>query len=343
MTPPPPSSTAPDESGISSEIQNAEASARGKAPAAPAPQEEEEIASGKRVPAMTLHLWESILKPRGFEVQGGRLVRSPSKSQSAASAQAAANAQRRDGSPSRAGPRQLSKRGTMKDLDGDKAQKVPISALSKFQRSRSFLPNSQDASTPKNGIRQPFQRTSTMSRTSSFLQRPPGSIQAMAGMASDIPIVSSSYAAGPSRAGSAVPEEALTNGTGISDAARVIFKGYRFRALGEARCASVKSAIEECGGRWISKGDDADVDFIVVRLVRCAPRCPLVVWLLNTNNVAEAIFSGRRRTRRSAGNTGPSVGWNGVCSRSDYSVRRNISRIHRSRLKCLSLVRRRSC
>ncbi|KAI0788205.1 hypothetical protein C8Q74DRAFT_664413 [Fomes fomentarius] len=268
VTLPPPSSTAPDESGISSEIQNAEASARGKAPVVPAPApEEEEIASGKRVPAMTLHLWESILKPRGFEVQGGRLVRSPSKSQSAASAQAAANAQRREGSPSRAGPRQLSKRGTMKDLDGDKTERAPISALSKFQRSRSFLPNSQDASTPKNGIRQPFQRTSTMSRTSSFLQRPPGSIEAMAGMASDIPIVSSSYAAGPSRAGSAVPEDALTNGTGISDAARVIFKGYRFRALGEARCASVKSAIEECGGRWISQGDDADVDFIVVRLV----------------------------------------------------------------------------
>ncbi|KAI0750029.1 hypothetical protein C8Q80DRAFT_1102390 [Daedaleopsis nitida] len=270
-SPPPPSPTTPNEDGVSSEIQNAETSARAKAPAQPQPQQphdEDEIASGKRVPAMTLHLWESILKPRGFEVQGGRLIRSPSKSQAAESAKAAAEALRREGSPSRAGPSKnlLSRRGTFKgkdkDLDAAGDERQPISALSHFQRSRSFMPATKDASTPVGGVRQPFQRTATMVRTSSFLQRPVGSIQCMGGMPSDVPIASSS------RQGSAAPEDVLTHGTEISDAARTIFTGLRFRALGEARSTSVKNAIEECGGNWVGlDDDDDDVDYIVVRLI----------------------------------------------------------------------------
>ncbi|KAI6039915.1 hypothetical protein EDC04DRAFT_3003286 [Pisolithus marmoratus] len=47
----------------------------------PADLDEEEDAAIKRVPAVTLHLWQGLLKPRGFELEGGKLVRSPSKSQ----------------------------------------------------------------------------------------------------------------------------------------------------------------------------------------------------------------------------------------------------------------------
>ncbi|KAI6025731.1 hypothetical protein F5J12DRAFT_810070 [Pisolithus orientalis] len=43
--------------------------------------DEEEDAAIKRTPAVTLHLWQGLLKPRGFELEGGKLVRSPSKSQ----------------------------------------------------------------------------------------------------------------------------------------------------------------------------------------------------------------------------------------------------------------------
>ena len=46
--------------------------------------EEEEPASIKRVPGAKLALWESLLKPRGFIADQGKLVRSPSKSQSQA-------------------------------------------------------------------------------------------------------------------------------------------------------------------------------------------------------------------------------------------------------------------
>lgn len=42
--------------------------------------DDEEDAAVKRAPAVTLHLWQGLLKPRGFELQGGKLVRSPSKS-----------------------------------------------------------------------------------------------------------------------------------------------------------------------------------------------------------------------------------------------------------------------
>ncbi|KAI0695513.1 hypothetical protein C8T65DRAFT_698690 [Cerioporus squamosus] len=234
------SSSAPDEGGLSSEIQHAQTSAaRPNASAHQAPQEEEEIASGRRVPAMTLHLWESILKPRGFEVHDGRLVRSPSKSQNPEAAKAAAEGQRRAGSPSRAGPSQLGRRGTLKNLDAEEGERRP-SALSTFQRSESsFLPAPKDRSV--------------------------GSVMAQGGISSDIPIASTSAIA------DAAPEEAdadaLSHGSGVSDAAKIIFNGLRFRALGEARCANVRSAIEECGGKWVGMDDDDDVDFVVVRLV----------------------------------------------------------------------------
>ena len=47
-----------------------------------------------------------------------------------------------------------------------------------------------------------------------------------------------------------------------------IFSNATFRALGEARCTSVKAAIEEAGG-MIVDDEDAEVDYIVVRLARC--------------------------------------------------------------------------
>ncbi|KAI0256238.1 hypothetical protein BJV78DRAFT_448279 [Lactifluus subvellereus] len=47
-----------------------------------------------------------------------------------------------------------------------------------------------------------------------------------------------------------------------------IFAGMRFRVRAEARSASVRSAIEGCGGTWIEDEDeDEHVDFVIVRLV----------------------------------------------------------------------------
>ncbi|KAI9064973.1 hypothetical protein FKP32DRAFT_1712505 [Trametes sanguinea] len=268
-SPSPASCTTLDELGVSSEIQNIEASAvqaTGHAEAGPSSvrDDEEEIASVKRVPAVTLHLWESILKPRGFEVQQEHLIRSPSKSQSRPDA-----SYRREPSPSsRAG-----RRGSLKVGDGE--PHAPASALLSFCRAQSFAPAAKDVSTPLS--RQPFRRAPTvgeaalLARTSSFLSfraGSVGSIQAAGGISydSDIPIASTSAVAGPSRAGSVAPDNAMDlggDGDGMSEGARQLFKGIRICALGEAKCARLRRD----GGTWVSAGDDDElVDFIIVRL-----------------------------------------------------------------------------
>ncbi|KAI0833823.1 hypothetical protein BC628DRAFT_1499098 [Trametes gibbosa] len=274
--PPPASSTVNDDLGVSSEIENAQASAAGGPPASRPGDDDEEIASVKRVPAVTLHLWESILKPRGFELQQGRLVRSPSKSQAQAPKD---TSYRREPSPSARALR----RGSLKEGDGD--PHMPASAISSFRRARSFAPVAQ--STPVS--RHPFRRLPTVggsalaghggsARTASFAPQghDVGGAQAAWGISADWPTVSASAVAGPSRAGSVVPENGGDNtievgdvGGGVSEGARELFKGKRIRALGEARCASVRRAIEDCGGSWVGASDDDDdgVDFIIVRLV----------------------------------------------------------------------------
>ena len=164
--------------------------------------------------------------------------------------------------------------------DDEDVVKGPKSALlsSKLARARSFAPAPapQLASTP-------FQRAQTTttamgSRTSSFLQRSVGSVRAAGGMSSGVPIASTSSAvAGPStstsRQGSAVPgeqeqEPVASNALAdLSETGRVMFAGLKFRALGEARCANVRKAVESAGGRWMSSRDDEDADVVLVRLV----------------------------------------------------------------------------
>ncbi|OJT01769.1 DNA topoisomerase 2-binding protein 1 [Trametes pubescens] len=265
--PPPGTTTTADETGVSSEIQNAEASAAGPSHTRHN-DDDEEIASVKRVPAVTLHLWESILKPRGFELQQGRLIRSPSKSQSRPDI-----SYRREPSPSARALR----RGSLKEGDGDPL--TPASAIQSFRRARSFAPAAKDVSTPLS--RQPFRRAPTVAgeamarsgrtSSSSFLGRSVGGVLAAGGISGDVPIASESAVAGPSRAGSAIPENAdgVDVGGDVSEGARELFKGMRIRALGEARSANVRRAVEGCGGAWVSAHDDDDdtVDFIVVRLV----------------------------------------------------------------------------
>ncbi|KAH9902436.1 hypothetical protein C8Q73DRAFT_3906 [Cubamyces lactineus] len=267
--------SAADQPGISSEIQNVQASASAgglSPPLAPGQssnshEDEEEIASVKRVPTATLRLWQSILQPRGFEVQEGRLVRSPSKAQSRQN-----TSYRRKPSPSSRALR----RGSLKAGDGE--PHAPASAISSFRRARSFAPAPKDVSTPLS--RQPFKRAPTITEGAilgrnsslSFLGRSVGSVQGAGGISSDIPIASTSAVAGSStsREGSAVPDGIAVGSAGesISQGARKLFKGKRLRAIGEARCANVRRAIEDCGGSWVGADDDDDsVDFIVVRLV----------------------------------------------------------------------------
>ncbi|KAH8094535.1 hypothetical protein BXZ70DRAFT_1072697 [Cristinia sonorae] len=241
----------------------------GALPAAPKPsfhtaEEEEETASVKRVPDVKLRIWGSIMGSRGFEVSGGKLVRSPSKSQTARPSLPPAPHPMDDDDGDNALPR----------LDDGPPGKKPAaggSLLASFRRSKSFAPATKDTSTQQKA-KQPFQRMATVPASSedAFWGVPGGEVgPILAQGGADIPIASGSRApaslavakessflvAGSSRAKSdGVPEK-----TGV-------FSGLTFRALGEARCASVKAAAEDAGGKLIDDSD-AEVDYIIVRLV----------------------------------------------------------------------------
>ncbi|KAI0257934.1 hypothetical protein BC834DRAFT_1046509, partial [Gloeopeniophorella convolvens] len=120
------------------------------------------------------------------------------------------------------------------------------SALATFSRSKSFAPApgpaedpSATASAPTSTSRQPFRKTQSL-----FLPPPPGP--------------------------EFEPEAAARAPT-----APQIFAGLRFRVRGEARSASVRAAIEGCGGTWVDADadDDERVDYVVVRLVSGSKLC----------------------------------------------------------------------
>ncbi|KAH7884859.1 hypothetical protein F5I97DRAFT_1892879 [Phlebopus sp. FC_14] len=173
------------------------------------PDEEEEAATIKRVPEVTLHLWKSLLKPRGFELEGGKLVRSPPKSQA-----------------SRSPPSMLTRpRAPLANGKGEARESV----ISSFRRANSFAPPMKEPVT-----RQPFRRTTTVA------------------------------VLGPEDAeGSGLQRSVLQ---AESSSTEKLFAGYTFRLLGEARCPSVRSAIES-GGGVVTDDDMEEVSFTIVRLV----------------------------------------------------------------------------
>ncbi|KAG2120236.1 hypothetical protein DEU56DRAFT_835773 [Suillus clintonianus] len=181
--------------------------------------EEEEPASLARAPvrAVTLQLWGSLLRPRGFELDAvaNKLVRSPSKSQSMKGPSM---------SPTRLPARLMPDvRAKVKEKDKEQGKSV----ISSFKRVNSFAPPAKELVT-----RQPFRRTTTVA------------------------------ALGPEDAeGSEAPHRPE-----VEDSMATLFAGYRFRLLGEAKCANVRNAIDTGGGVVMDEDTD-NVDFIVVRLI----------------------------------------------------------------------------
>lgn len=106
------------------------------------------------------------------------------------------------------------------------------SALAKFTRSKSFAPSTEPPSdeAPATASRQPFRKVQSL-----FLPRPDSPTQVA-----------------PEPDGS--PPK--------------IFAEKRFHVRAEARSASVRTAIESCGGTWVENEDgEKRVDFVIVRLV----------------------------------------------------------------------------
>ncbi|KAI0302600.1 hypothetical protein BC826DRAFT_985156 [Russula brevipes] len=106
------------------------------------------------------------------------------------------------------------------------------SALATFTRSKSFAPSTAPApdGPSTHASRQPFRKAQSLS-----FPQPTSSLQ------------------GEFEPGRPSPK---------------IFVGMRFRVRAEARSASVRSAIEGCGGVWVEDEDEEEsVDFVIVRLV----------------------------------------------------------------------------
>lgn len=181
--------------------------------------EEEEIACVAHRPAVTVQIWGSLLKNRGYEISNGKVIKSPSKSQKSLRTELA----------------------ELEDMDVDAPNAKSI--ISRFRRENSFAP-----------VNEPSQKSQPSQRLQPF-RRSTGTSKPQA-----VPIVEKNVnaQAGPSTIGP-----------------RGIFSGLKFRVLGEARSASVRSAIEQRGGIWVSDDMDEVVDYIIVRLVRYAI-CPLL-------------------------------------------------------------------
>jgi DNA replication regulator DPB11 len=107
------------------------------------------------------------------------------------------------------------------------------SALAKFTRSKSFVPSTEPPSddAPATALQQPFRKVQSL-----FLPRPDSPTQVT-----------------PEPDGS--PPK--------------IFVGKRFHVCAEAHSASMRTAIESCGGTWVEDEDkEKHVDFVIVHLVR---------------------------------------------------------------------------
>ncbi|KAH7928309.1 hypothetical protein BV22DRAFT_1083119 [Leucogyrophana mollusca] len=189
--------------------------------------EEEETASIKRIPAVTLQLWESLLKPRGFGLEGGKLVRSPTKSQLGGGSPPS--------SPTKPPPpRKAAAPPNAKD-----------SVISSFRRANSFACVSKEPNS-----RQPFRRTTTLAAVTNGPEDAEGS-----GLGRR------------TRSPSLVQMEPHQDQSGLdTNSVPALFLGYRFRLLGEARSPNVRAAIES-GGGVVLEDDAEDVDFIVARLI----------------------------------------------------------------------------
>ncbi|KZV77250.1 hypothetical protein PENSPDRAFT_747002 [Peniophora sp. CONT] len=201
------------------------------------PQEElDEVAPVRaHVPAVTLQVWESLLKTRGYIREGAQLVRtSPSPKKPVQEMDVDVDEHELP-QPRRAPPTQaeLFKGASQAELHPDRKGH---SALSSFSRTGSFTKSKFNADVAAG--KQPFRRSASVFAPVRASPTPQPE-------------------AGPSKVAIGVGEK--VNGE--------VFSGLRFRALGEAKSPNVRSAVESCGGTWIEDVDDDSVDYIIVRLV----------------------------------------------------------------------------
>ncbi|KJA25092.1 hypothetical protein HYPSUDRAFT_214141 [Hypholoma sublateritium FD-334 SS-4] len=198
--------------------------------------QEDEPAFVNVLPDVTLQLWGGLLERRGYQITDGEVILSPSKI-------GGPNSPKKTILPDPASPvRQQF--GTARSI------------LSNCRRANSFAP-AAPLMDPGSSRQLPFRRTSTAAAVFSGRAQPgapsAGGDPAMAGQSSKH---GEAFSAGVANA----------SGSGSASLPPQIFAGKRVRALGEAKGAVVRNAVEQLGG-YISTVEDEEVDFIIVRLV----------------------------------------------------------------------------
>ena len=176
-------------------------------------------------------------------------------------------------------------KGKARALDPPSTLSKGRSALATFTRSKSFAPSTAPASedSSAHAARQPFRKVQSL-----FLPRPDSPVQ----MA-------------PESDGS--PPK--------------IFVGKCFRVRAEARSASVRTAIESCGGTWVEDEDEEErVDFVIVRLVRYSfTSLPSYLQLL-THDLVVASYVLMRQILHSEPGIALSAGWKVASHANGYAL-----------------------
>lgn len=228
----------------------------------------------KRVPETTTLLFGGLLKNRGFGVKSGMLVRKPSLNTSGDVPVAATeDAGPPEGPSGRSSP-PLSPSPAPRSATADKGEYLPArqqtkSSLSAFKRTKSLA--SKDAGASTSNTKSALQRIRSTPASASAFAAPLPPATAGASSSTSGPGMPTNSALAKSKPSflSSVREEGQ-----VPEGERQLFGGLRFRALGDANGPKLAQAIRLRGGKLVERGGD-EVDFVVVRLLRCV----LFVWL----------------------------------------------------------------
>ncbi|KAI0688222.1 hypothetical protein BC835DRAFT_1373595 [Cytidiella melzeri] len=200
-------------------------------------QDEEEVAVPlKRARAISEQLWRSIMRPRGLDVQCGKLIRSPSKARGPSR-----GADNTELSPTKVKPKDTSHDEPQEGVETIEQQR---SVLASFQRSHSSAARRKD----------------TSSRQQLFKKAAPDA--ELQYSAEESSVNSQRVETGIAGSSNSAPTK-----PGRSQHENVLFSGLVFCPMGEARSPQVKTAIEEAGGRVVGESSDESVTFVIVRLV----------------------------------------------------------------------------
>ncbi|KAJ6530367.1 hypothetical protein DFH09DRAFT_1370743 [Mycena vulgaris] len=216
----------------------------------------------QRLLDVTLQLWGSLLKARGYEVAGGGVMLSPGKArQMAVQERAAAGDELPEGGSG--------------------------SVLSSFRRANSYVaPRTTAAAAPRMSrepssagagpSRLPFGRSGSSNDNSAANAAGPSSSRAKRFGEGDAAQAADDVAPAPAPAPNAAP----------ADEPSTVFAGLKFLLRGETDTAPVRGAIEGAGGTVIGeRGAELDVDYVIVRLVSGS-----ALYLAEASSVARARY-----------------------------------------------------